>query len=799
MKYINYHRGSIRWFFVSVVTLIWAAEGISQPVNIQAELSVSGVQPNQEITVTLSISEPADLYYYSTEVEFDAQRFQFLSVINTGFLSDGIQVDGEISSGRIGVSVSRTDGSAIEESGEFMELVFRSNSLAAAGTSEFQFLNNELYNSEGELVEAEHPEAVEIEILEGVGFLELTIPETITVTEGDPYLASGRVYASGITDDEEHAERLTVWVGLNTNNTDPSGWDESAWIEMELSDMDDPYYLYTGEIALFRDVGIYFVALRTQLDDDEFAFGGRNGFWDIADSPSAQLEIVEAPAFRYTIAHWDFQYDLVHPALSVPNNDFAEVKLHGIGLSTSETNTQGSITYLNTTNWHEQEEFDEKYIQISVSTEQFENIELNSSHTGTGAGPRYFQVQVSHDGLNWDDLNEGAIDLADGTVHLQSIPIPSDYYHQESVYIRWLRGEDERISPNTNTTIGPTGTHRIGNITISGTNIDPQRVDVLPGDTNNDGVVNAMDILPLGTYWLSRGPQPVYDFVTFEPREVEEWIPGSATFADANGDGVVDHRDLLPIGLNFGQEWPDAPALVMQPEPLAQLNLPALKSGEEIEIELRSNQPEILKGLAFRFTLDGISPQSWSVVSDDLPEWAVPWSEENRLLDFNQKQQSAFEAAYTYLGRNRGLEIQDMLILRIRANMDWPGPAFASLKWMAASRPDGEVDQLTDITMISSDHSGGLSELPSVTRLHQNFPNPFNPTTMIRYELSGANEVRLDVFNVIGQHVATLVESRQEAGSYTFNFDGSNLASGLYLYRLQAGETVQTKRMMLVK
>ena len=795
---MNYHGGSIRWFLVSVVALIWAAEGVSQPVEIQAELSASGVQPNQELSVTLSISEPADLYYFSTEVEFDPQQFEYLAVINTGSLSDGLQVDGEISSGRVGVSVTRTDGSAIEVSGGFMELVFRSNSLAAAGTSDFQFFNSEMYNSEGVLIESELPEAVEIEILEGVGFLELTIPESITVTEGDPYLASGRVYASGITDDEEQADRLTTWVGVSQNNTDPSGWDVSDWIEMELSDMDDPYYLFTGEIALFRDVGVYNVALRTQLDDGEFFYGGLNGFWDVAESPSAQFEIEEAPAFRYTIAHWDFEYDLVHPAVSVPDNDLSEVELHGIGLSSSETNTQGSITYLNTTNWHEQEEFEEKYIQISVSTEQFENIELNSSHTGTGAGPRYFQVQVSHDGLNWDDLNEGAIDLADGTVHLQSIPIPSEYYHQESVYIRWLRGEDERISPNTNTTIGPTGTHRIGNITISGTNIDPQRVDVLPGDTNNDGVVNAMDILPLGTYWLSRGPQPVYDFVTFEPREVEEWIPGSATFADANGDGVVDHRDLLPIGLNFGQQSPDAPALVMQSEPLARLNLPALKSGEEIEILFQSSEPEMLKGLAFRFTLEGISPQSWSVVNDEVPEWAVPWNEENRMLEFHQKQQSAFEAAYTYLGRNRGLEVQDMLILRIRANTDWPGPAFASLKWLAASRPDGNVEQLTNISMITSGLEESI-ELPSVTRLHQNFPNPFNPTTVIRYELSGANEVRLDVFNVIGQHVATLVESRQEAGSYTFDFDGSNLASGLYLYRLQAGETVQTKRMMLVK
>jgi len=90
-------------------------------------------------------------------------------------------------------------------------------------------------------------------------------------------------------------------------------------------------------------------------------------------------------------------------------------------------------------------------------------------------------------------------------------------------------------------------------------------------------------------------------------------------------------------------------------------------------------------------------------------------------------------------------------------------------------------------------------DIPLQVKLHQNYPNPFNPVTTIQYELPQQQEVRLEVFNVLGRRVAVLFSGSQQAGYHSIQFDASRLASGMYLYRLQAGNVVLTQKMMLVK
>lgn len=99
------------------------------------------------------------------------------------------------------------------------------------------------------------------------------------------------------------------------------------------------------------------------------------------------------------------------------------------------------------------------------------------------------------------------------------------------------------------------------------------------------------------------------------------------------------------------------------------------------------------------------------------------------------------------------------------------------------------------------------SNIPDMFKLYQNYPNPFNPTTIIKYNIPklssphvlGGDLVVLKVFDILGRETVTLVNEKQSPGTYEVSFDGSKLSSGIYFYRIQADNFVQTNRMVLIK
>ncbi|MCU0645193.1 MAG: T9SS type A sorting domain-containing protein, partial [bacterium] len=83
--------------------------------------------------------------------------------------------------------------------------------------------------------------------------------------------------------------------------------------------------------------------------------------------------------------------------------------------------------------------------------------------------------------------------------------------------------------------------------------------------------------------------------------------------------------------------------------------------------------------------------------------------------------------------------------------------------------------------------------------LRQNYPNPFNPTTTIEFAIPKSAFVTLNIFNLLGEEIATLVAEQRTTGIHKFNWDARGLASGVYLYRLEAGKFVQVKKLILMQ
>ena len=91
------------------------------------------------------------------------------------------------------------------------------------------------------------------------------------------------------------------------------------------------------------------------------------------------------------------------------------------------------------------------------------------------------------------------------------------------------------------------------------------------------------------------------------------------------------------------------------------------------------------------------------------------------------------------------------------------------------------------------------NEIPVKFSLSQNYPNPFNPTTNISFDIPKSEFVKLSVYDLSGKLVDELVNTNLQAGKYTTNWNASKLSSGVYLYKIQAGEFVDVKKLTLIK
>ena len=139
------------------------------------------------------------------------------------------------------------------------------------------------------------------------------------------------------------------------------------------------------------------------------------------------------------------------------------------------------------------------------------------------------------------------------------------------------------------------------------------------------------------------------------------------------------------------------------------------------------------------------------------------------------------------------------------AKFTWTAPAEGTgnvsfyLAGMQGSTKSGTNTKIVAAVLEKITTNISNNEIPNELTLYQNYPNPFNPTTTISFSIPRESNVTIDVFNLLGQKIFTLVDKVKENGTYKIIFDGSNLAAGAYIYRIQNEGKVFSKKMLLVK
>ena len=206
---------------------------------------------------------------------------------------------------------------------------------------------------------------------------------------------------------------------------------------------------------------------------------------------------------------------------------------------------------------------------------------------------------------------------------------------------------------------------------------------------------------------------------------------------------------------------------------------------------------------------------SYSIVSTELPESMKPGSisVSGNQLRMSVNQISSDNRSYPVIPSEKpGLLIARM---KLETSADKFSGEDPELKWSVDANnfrtkivafADDKLVEVTDINnhIIDSDNNGdteveNATELPTEFSLSQNYPNPFNPSTVIRYSLFENGFTSLKIYDISGKEVANLVNEMQAPGRYEVKFSGSDFASGVYFYKITAGNFSDVKRMFLIK
>ncbi len=325
-------------------------------------------------------------------------------------------------------------------------------------------------------------------------------------------------------------------------------------------------------------------------------------------------------------------------------------------------------------------------------------------------------------------------------------------------------------------------------------------IEVWPGDTNNDGVVDHFDLLPIGQCYGQKGPVRTNAGTSWRAQYCTRWKPLEATYSDANGDGLVDNQDAAVIDRNWkknhGRLEKNIPPVNLPSAPELAVNY---QSAETIEISIHKNSEPAFSGIGF--TLEYLASRL-EFIAD-----AFGKSSAENALYFVKDEPLAGRLFLSRVELNpQNTNKHPNLIANLAfKTKNESGHQAGTIEFNLIDCQ--AMDSTATFVKLQSAHlqifTTGES-LPAVFTLKQNYPNPFNDLTVIEYEIPGAAQVVMAIYDVLGNEVRTLINQRQPAGPHQVTWDAKNQAgqavpSGFYFVKIDCGQFSGIQKCLYLK
>ena len=340
---------------------------------------------------------------------------------------------------------------------------------------------------------------------------------------------------------------------------------------------------------------------------------------------------------------------------------------------------------------------------------------------------------------------------------------------------------------------------------------EPVPMSVWPGDADNNGIVNIFDINTIVIYFNKTGPTRPNASIQWIAQSCQPWNPVAATYADCDGNGKVDIFDINAVVINFGKTHTSSNALFSSDENVLNQSL----SEDSIFVK-----PRDYDDITHDFWVDINVGKTGQAVNDlKIVSFELTYSNTEN-IEFVSYQVGNFPSEAqaqvipedsigkisASIFRISGGESGNGTVLTLKFNSEKGNEIVFSFVRVLANNSNGDQIPLSykDTKIITSVKNELSNIIPDEFALHQNHPNPFNPETYISYQVPKTSQVKIEVFNLLGQHIRTLVDEEKSPGSYKILWNGLDdqrqaVSSGVYLYKMQAGDFTAMQKMVLVR